>query len=589
MKSPSSYLGLLVQLLRLGICVYLIYTAAFDYTNGQASKNWPAVKGKLTIAETKTVKVKGETKLEANIQYNYTVNGRTYTADRVVFGGLMTRDPAKVIDELKSAKELNVYYNPDKPEDSCIEKGFNLTVIVCESLAALLMAVLAVIEQRKIRKENETNQSLKSNLEGERLSSLAGLKQQKESSLSNADSKTNSNKIKTKTAISVLVLVALAAAGLTMLENIELPGIPTKLVAVGVLVGGGLLLVILVSLIAPCVALLARRRSFALAEALASFNAAIFSGFSTSNELAMARGLQAEVAQERLQYDKALSFSKQALDVMAQRRILVADVSVANLSEKEKQLVDTVDKQGSDLESLCNQSLGSIYFDMGNYDEALKHANEAITLAEDSLKNSSKDNPGTQLALAWALYLRGRVENVLGSLDDAKADLKRAMAIRQTVKLPHPEELAITMANLASTYTMQKDYRAAERLIDEALKMLEGSTEKAMQVARATVQFHRAEMKIHSGDYDNAEAVLNECIALREKLLQPNHPHIAEAYLVAAKLSQQKGRSTEASVQREKAVAILKFCFGDKHPLISNGGTIKTTSNTVSRTNYAKY
>jgi tetratricopeptide (TPR) repeat protein len=295
------------------------------------------------------------------------------------------------------------------------------------------------------------------------------------------------------------------------------------------------------------------------------------------------------VAQERLQYEKALSFSKQALDVMAQRRILLADVSVANLSEKEKQLIDNMDKPNCDLEALCNQSLGSIYFDMGNYDEAMKHANEAITLAEGFLKNSSNDNPGTQLALAWALYLRGRVENVSGSLDNAKADLKRAMLIRQTVKLPHPEELAITMANLASTYTMQKDYRAAERLIDEALKMLEGSTEKAMQVARATVQFHRAEMKIHSGDYDNAEAVLNECIALREKLLQPNHPHIAEAYLVAAKLSQQKGRSSEAALQREKAIAILKFCFGDKHPLISNGGTIKTTSNTVNRTNYAKY
>jgi tetratricopeptide (TPR) repeat protein len=163
--------------------------------------------------------------------------------------------------------------------------------------------------------------------------------------------------------------------------------------------------------------------------------------------------------------------------------------------------------------------------------------------------------------------LKGRIENKLGYLDDAKADLKRAMSIRQDEKLPYADRLAIIMANLASTYSMQSEHRTAEKLIDEGLKIVEGSHERDMELARATLQLQRAETKMLIEQYGNAEQLLNECIAIREKLLLPNHPHIAEAYLASANLSKLRGKTNDAARQRERASAILKYCFGDNHPL----------------------
>jgi len=556
----------------------LIYPAASDYSNGEACKNWPTAKGKLTTAEIKKTELRGETKLNANVQYEYLVNGRTFTADRVQFGGLMFRDPVKVLEELKSTKELNVHYKPDQPEVSCIEIGFNKSVILLQFIAAILMACLALVDHFKHRKATKTGQSMKTEWHGKKLSSMPGLKEQQEVGLSEASSQAILQKNNNKSLIFILVFLGVLMAASKVLDHVEIPGIPAKLVGIGVLFFGGLSIVMLVSSIAPCIAFLMRRRHLQLAEMLANFNAAIYSGFSSSFELALARGLQAEVAQERLHYDKALSLSKAALDVMAERRTVLNAATEQKTGVLETKAMDIAQKQFCSLEAVCNESLGCIYFEMGQYDAAMVHATTAIQMAEDLLKDPSSDNPGTRLALAGALTLKGRVENILGSFDNAKADLKRAMSIRQEVKLPCADRLAIVMANLASTYTMQRDYGAAERLIDDGLKILEGSNEVAMELAKATLQFYRAELKMHQRQYESAAEFLNKCIASRERLLLPNHPHIAEAYLVSFNLSQLMGKSSDADRQREKASAMLKFCFGDKHPLLPNSETFKSTT-----------
>lgn len=578
MKLLSSCLGLVLQGLRLGICVFILYHAGTEFTNGQACKSWPTVNGELTTAEIKQHKSKGETKFEAELKYEYLVNGHKYSADRVQFGGLAFRDPAKVIEGLKSAKELSVHYKPDQPDVACLETGFNLNFVALEVLGALLLLVLAINDQLKSRRSKESRQSMNRDRQGKKLSSLAGLKEQKESGLTQAGSSK-----KNAPAIFVIVFVGIIFGISSLVDHIEIPGIPAKAVGFCAIFFGGLFIVILMSSIAPLVAILARKRHLALAETLANINAAIYSGFTSSYELALARGLQAEVAQERLQYDKALSFSKMALDAMASRNAALREAAEQKLGVLERPAMESSQKQFSALESVCNESLGCIYFDMGKYDDAMRHAKEAVKMADDLLKEPANDNPGTKVALACALALKGKIENAQGSFDDAKSDLKRAMTIRKECTLPYPDRLAIVMSHLASTNTMREEYRAAERLLDEGLQLVDGSSESAMLLAKATVQFHRAELKMHLGQYQSSTESINQCIALREELLVPNHPHIAEAYLLSSKISQLAGRSADAARLKEKASAMFSTCFGYKHPLIANSGTARTTHFSASK------
>ncbi len=550
MKSLSSVRTLLVQLFRLAICAILIYAAATDGSNGEASKSWPTVKGELTTADVKHVASKGDTKYEANVQYSYKVNERAFTSDRVQFGGLAFRDPSKIVQQLKNTKELIIHYKPDQPEVACLETGYNLNVILAELAVALLMVCLAVAEHFKHRRKI----------------------------VSEASSEAAHNKISSKPVIFVIVLVGFLMAASQAIDKVNIAGIPPKVLSICVLFIGGLSIVLLLSLLSPCVAFCMRRGDLKLAEMLANLNAAIYSAFPSSFELALAHGLQAEVAQERLQYKKALSLSKKALNVMADRRIVLNAVRDENIGVLEEQSMKLSQKQFSSLESVCNESLGCICFEMGYYDDAMKYAKDAVRMAENLMKDPPSDNLGTKLALACALALKGRIENKLGFLDDAKADLKRAISIRQEVKLPYPDRLAIIMANLASTYSMQSEYSTAEKLIDEGLKIVEGSHERDMELARATLQLQRAETKMLIGQYGNAEELLKECIAIRERLLLPNHPHIAESYLASANLSQLMGKSNDAARQRERASAILKYCFGVNHPLDPGSDMTKGTS-----------
>lgn len=573
MKSLSSCLGLLLQLMRLGVCVFFLSAAATDYTSGEASKTWPTVQGKLTTAELKETKSKGETKLEANVQYDYTVNGKKYSGERVQFGGLIFRDPAKVVDEIKNTKQLSVHYDPKQPEVSSIETGVNLNMILLQIAGALLMVVLAVQDELKQRKAKESKQSGSSDRQGKKLSSMPGLREQKESGVAGK----SPMKSKSKQAVFLVVFLGLVFAMASAVEHIEIPGVPAKVLGMCAVFFSGLFIVIVMSSAAPIVAVLARRRQLALAESLAKVNAAVYSGFGASFELALARGLQAEVAQERLHYDKALSFGKMALNVMAERNELMQQVSIEKSSVLGQQAINISQKQYCALESVCNESIGGIYFDMGNYDEAMKHVMEALKMAEDLLKNPADDNPSTKVALAGALTLRGRIENALGNFDSAKTSLSRAMTIRKETTLPYPEKSALVMSYLASTHTNRGEYRAAERLLDEGLQIVEGSSESAMQLAKATIHFYRAEMKMHLEQYMSAQELLNQCIALREEFLAQNHPHIAEAYLLSAKLNQQMGRSSDAARQKAKALSMLQFCFGDKHPMMAGGEFKKST------------
>ncbi len=80
--------------------------------------------------------------------------------------------------------------------------------------------------------------------------------------------------------------------------------------------------------------MLARAKKFKLAEIVARANTAL-SG-SQSYEAAIAAGLQAEIAQEQLQYEKALEYSRKALNIVVDRRANAPDPR--ELSDEHKML-----------------------------------------------------------------------------------------------------------------------------------------------------------------------------------------------------------------------------------------------------------
>lgn len=554
MNGLSNFLWIGLQLMRITLTLMLAGWAINESTQGFSSDKWPTLQGTVQSTTIKKVMTKnGTTRDEAEIRYQYSVDGRTYTSNRIQFGGEIFRNPSELLGQYKRGKQISIHYNPTNPSISCLETGVNSLVIIPAFIAAMFFAFLTLSEHGKGKEPAYKASTAQS---------------------SNTLGKGESSGVKARAAVVVpLIIMSILAFSLKIwvekgnlngvqLGALNLGSIPTSVIAIIVLFGGGLAFVFFLTSLPPTVAMLARAKKFKLAEIVARLNTTL-SG-SQSYEAAIAAGLQAEIAQEQLQYEKALQFSKKALSIVMNRRTNSPDPR--ELGDDQKILRDHIaayEKSNSSVEAVCHESLGCILLDMGFTDEAMKHATESKQLAQSCLKNAiGLERERIKFTLASSLAFKGRVELAIGSIDEARADLEEAIKLRKELPRQYEENLATAMADLASTYNLQSETRKAERTIDEGLGIVAGSQAPSHRLAKAKLLASLADAKMIDGHHAEAEKVLTECLEIREKLLVAGHPDIARTYLSIANLRDLQGKQRDAASYRKSADEMLTNCFG---------------------------
>lgn len=561
MNALSGFLWFVLQFLRIGLALGIGGWAYLEATQGMACDKWPTINGTVTTSIVKEVKTKNGTRDEAEIKYQYKVNGKTYTANRIQFGTDMFRSPAEILQKYKADQTVQVHYKAGDPSVSSLETGFNqLGVIPCFAIS-FLFAFLAFTEDGKSKREKASLSSRSA-----ALSSGTKVGERKD-------------KISSGAIQSALVMVIFVFAfkffidcidfGKLQLGGMHFGHISANVVGAVAIFMGGLGFVIFLTSMPPIAALLLRANKLNLADMVASLNTAINSRMSpASYETAMAYALQAEIAQERLDFAKARVLSKKALSVLEDRKNLFAQrTDLGDEQDKRDKMIREhiarYEKNNAPVEALCHASLGDILYEMGLNDEAMVHATTAKRMAQDCLKDAvGVDAERVKLTLADALALKGRIENATGLPDDARADLEEAIKLRKQLTAQYEESLAKAMADLSLAYISQSESRMAERTIEEGLKLVEGSSRPSHRLAQAKLRSALAEVKIHSGQYSTAEQLLTESLKTEEEILLPGHPDIAKTYLAMAKLKEAQGRGRDATTHRKIAIEMLTKCFG---------------------------
>ena len=97
-----------------------IFFAWYIHSNikGKQALSWPTTKGLITSSKIETAS--SEIGAMPDVIYSYTVEGIKYTGRNISFTKGHTK-PKKVIMQYPEGSEVNVYYNPSKPEDSVLE------------------------------------------------------------------------------------------------------------------------------------------------------------------------------------------------------------------------------------------------------------------------------------------------------------------------------------------------------------------------------------------------------------------------------------------------------------------------------------
>ena len=424
MNAVSNHLSFVLQFLRIVVALILAGYALNEGMQGLASEKWPTVKGKVTTSTIKTVHTKNGQRDEADIKYQYSVDGKSLTSDRIKFGGVVLRNQNELIAAYKSNKPIEIHYKPGEPSVACLETGYNGVCVWSCLAGALLFAFLVFTDDGK-NKSSITSRKNAAVYTNNKL----------------RHTKADSGKL--KPVLPILVMVALVMGIKYGIESINFGPIPSNVAGIAIIFGGGLMFVIFFSSLTPAVAMLMRARQLKLAETVAKLNSLIYSGLGPqSYELAIAYGLQAEIAQEQLNYPKALELSKKALGVLAGRPDL--ETNPEGFGEKTdkriKEHIASYEKSNSSVSAICHESLGCILYDMGMYTEAMSHAEKSLRLAKDSLRAASGFNADrAKLALCSALALKGRVELATGNLDDAKSDLEESIRVRKELPSQYEE------------------------------------------------------------------------------------------------------------------------------------------------------
>ena len=126
---------------------------AREWQSALSSKDWPTVSGTVVHSELKKrLKARrpgqkshqSRTQFTPEIRYDYTVEGQSFTGDRVSYGDYSSSNEAQmkaVVAQYPVGKSVTVFYDPEDPSSSLLESGFGWTPVAISALGGVFAIV----------------------------------------------------------------------------------------------------------------------------------------------------------------------------------------------------------------------------------------------------------------------------------------------------------------------------------------------------------------------------------------------------------------------------------------------------------------
>jgi len=274
-------------------------------------------------------------------------------------------------------------------------------------------------------------------------------------------------------------------------------------------------------------------------------------------------------------YEEALKYYKKALEI-AMLKEIETDPDVA----------------------MYNQNIGIIYAIRGDYDEAMQYFIKSLSINQKILSN---DDP----ALAQIYFNIGRLSNLIGKYDDAISYYNRARKIyvtkfgnnhprlgrlyldegsvyyengdydkalnyyfnslnifQKNYEEDHPDILKV-YNNIGNIYFQKNDFNKA---LEYYLKIIDNKRNVVSTVITAR---NLANCYNELGYKDDAKKYYEFAIEKCKKELEPDHPELANSYLVLGSYCIQNNDFDKANELFQNAYEIYFKKFGDKNPDVS--------------------
>ncbi len=304
----------------------------------------------------------------------------------------------------------------------------------------------------------------------------------------------------------------------------------------------------------------------------------------------------AEAASDWLQEDP-----KTQLEIwLAMAEILIALDDWRSAEPLLQQALEQVDESSSPaLRAKLNHNLALVLHRRGDIDTGFERADQAVRLIE-SFSGDHRER------LASSLQTRARLARMRGDWDGAVADLERARTLAQQASNgPRPMQ-AWAEANLAATFVIGGQYQRGVRHMEaaealwlalgrgesaDALSNLQnlavvldrlGRTDEAVRrferaiavresrfggsgaLAAAKSQFAR--LLIVRGEFERAEALLDEASEMMQQFVGEDSPDYASTWIGYGDLALARGQTAQARTAYAQAEQLFEATLGSQHP-----------------------
>jgi serine/threonine protein kinase len=205
--------------------------------------------------------------------------------------------------------------------------------------------------------------------------------------------------------------------------------------------------------------------------------------------------------------------------------------------------------------------LGRVYQRLGLVDKARPLLEEALKLGRP-LKTQPR-------LLAETLNDLGVLLREQGEILAGEKLLDEALALRRSFQASHPNEVAITLVELARCYVDRGAPALAKPLYREALAIRRAALGSEHRET-ATSLGDLGLLLWEQGDLAAAENHLRECWEISKKALGPGHPDVGTALSNLALVVFDRGDYAAAESMQREALGIRRAGLGDMHPNIAN-------------------
>ena len=139
----------------------ILFFGLRSYQESRASQDWPSVEGEIRSSEVVSSRSsEGGRTYRAEVTYRYTVDGVSYTGDRIQASTISSSSGSRASAmhrKYPKGKSVKVFYNPERPDRALLEPGASMGAILMSSLGGLffVMGSLMVVFLPKLIRHQE--------------------------------------------------------------------------------------------------------------------------------------------------------------------------------------------------------------------------------------------------------------------------------------------------------------------------------------------------------------------------------------------------------------------------------------------------